>query len=227
MPVRVVRGRAETPAADRERTTALVETVRDRRQPGVRVWTPHRQVAFGRRDTRADGYDRAQALSQEHGFEPVERSVGGRAVAYTGSTIAFALVEPISDVRTGLECRYDAVSDAITSALADLGVDARTGEPPGSFCPGAHSLSTDGKVVGIAQRVKKDVAMTSGIAITTDKATISAVLDDVYDALDVEFDPETVGSISGSAEEPLSVEQIRSTLEAALVDDRQSEIVRV
>jgi lipoate-protein ligase A len=227
MPVRVVRGRAETPVADRARTTALVEHARDRRQPGVRVWTPHRQVAFGRRDAREDGYERARALCREHGFAPVERSVGGRAVAYTGTTIAFARVEPIADARTGLDSRYEAVTTAITNALDDLGVTAHRGEPPASFCPGAHSLSVDGKIVGIAQRVRKDVAMTSGIAITTDEAEIAAVLADVYEALGVAFDPESVGHIGRAAAEPRSVDQIQRAFEAALVDGRRREIVRV
>jgi lipoate-protein ligase A len=173
-----------------------------------------------------EGYDRARALCLEHGFEPVERSVGGRAVAYTGTTIAFARIEPISDARSGLERRYETVTDAIIEALAGLGVEAHRGEPPASFCPGAHSLSVDGKVVGIAQRVRKAVAMTSGIAITTDEAEIAAVLADVYDALDVDFDHESVGSIASATEEETTVEQIRRAIEDALVDDRQREIVR-
>jgi lipoate-protein ligase A len=226
VPVRIVRGRANTIEQDRERITRLLETVRERRQSAVRVWAPHRQVAFGRRDTRMEGYERARRLCREFGFQPRVRSVGGRAVAYTGSTLAFASLEPVADARSGLDDRYETVISAIASALADLGVETTRGEPPGSFCPGAHSLSADGKVVGIAQRVRKDVAMTAGIAITSEREEITTVLGAVYDALDVPFEPESVGSIERSAQRPLTPDRIRTVIEDALLGERSREIHR-
>lgn len=199
--MRVVRGRVETIAADRAVSRALLEDTRESGEPTVRVWTPHRQVAFGRRDARSDGYDRAREAAAEHGFPSFERDVGGRAVAYTGSTVAFARTEPIADVRTGLDDRYDRATREVRRALGELGVEAAEGEPPDSFCPGTHSLSAGdgaaaGKVVGIAQRVQQDVALVAGVCVVRDHDEIAAVLEPVYDALGVPFDPGTVGSVA-------------------------------
>jgi hypothetical protein len=98
----VVRGRRGTPDADRLATRALLDRVADTGQPAVRVWAPHRIVAFGRRDARSAGFEDAAAAAREHGFAPVERSVGGRAVAYDGeTTLAFARITPLDDVRGG------------------------------------------------------------------------------------------------------------------------------
>ncbi|PSQ61086.1 MAG: lipoate--protein ligase, partial [Halobacteriales archaeon SW_9_67_25] len=92
--MRVLRGRARSVGGDRERTDRMVERAAETGEPALRVWTPHRHVAFGRRDTNADGYDRARDIAREQGYPSIERRVGGRAVAYTGSTVAFSRAIP-------------------------------------------------------------------------------------------------------------------------------------
>jgi octanoyl-[GcvH]:protein N-octanoyltransferase len=218
--MRVFRGRGDDPAADREATAAVVEQVAATGEPALRVWTPHRQIAFGRRDVRSDGYGRAAAAARDRGFDPVERSVGGRAVAYTGSTVAFARAEPIDDVRSGMQDRYDAATAAVRTALRGLGVPAEEGEPDDAFCPGQHSLQAAGKVAGIAQRVRTDAALVGGVVVVADHAEIADVLEPVYDALDVPFDPDAVGSVarSGGTDDPDTVVE---ALTDALVGDRE------
>lgn len=218
--MRVLRGRAADVEADREATRDLVEQVAETDEPAVRVWSPHRQVSFGGRDARSGGYDRAREAAREHGFTPVERRVGGRAVAYTGTTLAVALVEPTARERTGIGPRYDRALTALRSALRELDVDAEEGEPERSFCPGSHSLSVDGrKVVGLAQRVGSGTATVGGQVVVRDHAAIAGVLMPVYDALGVPFDPETVGSVAraGGGDD---VDRVRDTVERALVDGR-------
>ena len=193
--VRVVTGRADDPDADRAAVDAAVGWATETGAPVVRAWTPHRQIAFGRRDAREAGYDRARSIADERGYRPIERSVGGRAVAYTGTTVAFAVAIPTPDPRRGIGDRYDAATAGVIRALRTLGVPARRGEPDAAFCPGDHSVQAHGKIVGIAQRVRRDAALVSGIVITTDHETIAAVLDPVYGALGVPFDPESVGSV--------------------------------
>jgi lipoate-protein ligase A len=228
-PTLVVRGRLDDALADGDATARLRDRVADTGQPAVRVWAPARIVAFGRRDTRSDGYDEAAAAAREHGFEPVERSVGGRAVAYDGeTTLAFARVTPVDGVRGGLDDRYDALARDVTGALASLGVDAVEGEPPESFCPGQHSLRTHdgGKLAGLAQRVTQGAAITSGVLTVANRDELAAVLDDVYRALDVPFDPDSVGSVA-AAGGPSDPERVRRALEDALVDGREREVVDV
>jgi octanoyl-[GcvH]:protein N-octanoyltransferase len=214
----VLRRRAGDIAADRRMTRDLL-TRAAVGEPGVRVWRPHRQVAFGPRDRQADGYETAREAARERDYEPIERDVGGRAVAYTGRTIAFARTMPIEDEREGLEERYASVRVDVRDGLEELGADVELGEPEHSFCPGTQSLQVDGrKLVGMAQRVQQKAALVAGIVPLDDHEEIAAVLDPVYEALDVPFDPETVGSIetAGIEVDPVHVIQ---TLEDSLVGD--------
>jgi octanoyl-[GcvH]:protein N-octanoyltransferase len=229
--MRVYRGRAKTSAADREASERLVARVADSREPAVRVWFPHRQVAFGRRDTHTSGYERAREAASERGFPPVEREVGGRAIAYTGRTLAFARVTPIDDPREGLTDRYEGALADLRAALADVGVDASEGEPPDSFCPGTHSLqATAGgqarKLAGLAQRVRREVAVVAGVLVVADHEAIGDVLAPVYAALGVPFDPETVGSVAlaGGDGDP---DEVRAAVEGRLVGDRETTVQRV
>ncbi|MFB6300868.1 MAG: biotin/lipoate A/B protein ligase family protein [Halobacteriales archaeon] len=192
--MRVLRGRADR-ERDRELTAVLAERAAEEDEPGLRVWTPHKQIAFGRRDVRADGYQQARELAIEHGYPPVERSTGGRAVAYTGRTVGFVLVQPIDDIRHGLAERYERATETAQRALWRLGVPAQRGEPDDAFCPGNHSLQWNGKIVGIAQRVRRDVATVGGIVVTDGHRAIGDVLAPIYDRLDIPFDPDSVGSI--------------------------------
>lgn len=224
--MRAVRGRAATAEEDREVTRALRDDVRDSGERVVRAWTPHRQVAFGRRDARADGYEGAREAAEAHGFPPYQRAVGGRAVAYTGTTIAFVRIEPLDDIRSGLDARYDAATADLRSALTTLGVDAKRGEPPNTFCPGDHSLSADGKLVGLAQRLSNGVAQTAGVLVVRDHEEIAAVLDPVYEALDVPFDPASVGSLAraGGESDPVTVAR---AVETALAGDGATTVEHV
>ncbi len=194
--MRVLRGRASTLSTDREATRAFVERVGETGEAGVRVWRPPKNVAFGRRDANRDGYQQARETATNRGYAVTERTVGGHAVAFTGATVAFALAEPVEDSRSGITERYERVTRLARAALATLGVDAEEGEPEGSFCPGTHSLSAGGKVSGLAQRVHSDVAVTSGIVVVQDHEEIAAVLEPIYDALDVPFERDSVGSIA-------------------------------
>ncbi|NKE35208.1 lipoate--protein ligase family protein [Natronococcus sp. JC468] len=229
--MRVFRGRAGTIEADREVSERLLEGAADG-DPAVRVWTPHRQVAFGRRDSRLEGYDRAREAASERGFPPVERSVGGRAVAYDGeTTLAFARAEPIVDFRRGTDERYERLTADVARALEELGVDLERGEPDASFCPGAHSLSTSDagrlrKVAGIAQRVRRDAALVSGILVVDNREGLAAVLEAVYGALGVAFDPDGVGSVARASGED-DPTTIARAIEEELVGDRRPEIVEV
>ena len=224
--MRVLRGRAVDHNADYERTRRLANEVADSRVPALRVWRPHRQVAFGRRDARSDGYDRAREAATARDYAVLERSVGGRAVAYTGTTVAVALATPTDGDRSRIRRRYDDASDRLRSALDTLGVDATDGEPPDSFCPGSHSLQADGKIAGIAQRVRQRVAVVAAAVIVDGHDEIVAVLDPVYTALGVPFDSGSVGSIA-RAGGPADPDPVIEALVAGFVGDRSTTVEHV
>jgi lipoate-protein ligase A len=204
--MRIVRGRAATLDADSAATDAMVERADGTGEPALRAWTPHRQVAFGRRDTRADGYERARRLARRQGYPPVERRVGGRAVVFTGSTVSFAHADPTAGGRTAIQSQYEDAVARLREALAAVGVDARPGEPDRSFCPGTHSLQAGGKIAGLGQRVRQGVTLVGGIVVVRDADRIGRVLAPVYDALEVPFDPDSVGSVAaGGDADPTAV----------------------
>jgi octanoyl-[GcvH]:protein N-octanoyltransferase len=223
-PMRVLRGRAGTLAAHRERTAAMLARTAEVGDPAVRVWTPPRHVAFGRREAAESGYDRAVAAARTRGFPTVERRVGGRAVAHTGSTVAFAHAVPVDDARTGLTARYEATTARLRRALATLGVDATAGEPADSFCPGSHSLQCDGKVAGVAQRARSDAALVAGCVVVADREAFVGVLDPVYDAFGQPFDPASVGSVAAVGG-PAETDAVAAAIEAAFAGDADPTVV--
>ncbi len=206
--MRVYRGRAGDPTPDRKQTERMLSKARNG-TPSVRVWAPPCQVAFGRRDAREPNYGTARRAAADAGYVPVERDVGGRAVGYTGWTLAFAAaLPPDSDAAGGgIEGRYDRVSRTVASALETLGASVVDGEPAASFCPGAHSLrvaGSGGKVAGVAQRVRSDAVLVAGCLVVTreEAAALGSVLSPVYDALEVPFDPASVGCIEDAGGPP-------------------------
>ncbi|VTT87959.1 Lipoate-protein ligase A [Halorubrum sp. DM2] len=231
--MRVYRGEFSTPAADRAPTADLLASAADG-VPAVRVTAPPRQVAFGRRDAREDGFDRAKRAARDAGFPVVERDVGGRAVAYTGSTLSFGVAVPTGEGRGSIGARYDVAVETLRDALRDLGADVVRGEPPAAFCPGDHSLrvANRGKIAGLAQRVRADAALVAGVLVVSaaDPEAIAGVTGPVYDALDVPFDPESVGSVA-DAGGPDDSDAVAHAVEDAFVDgpwgDGERRIVRV
>ncbi len=223
--MRVLRGRAVDPESDRATTQRLAAWAGDTGEPAVRVWRPHPTVAFGRRDATRDGYDRALRTAREHGYEVVERSVGGHAVTFTGSTVAFLRAEPVEEARTGIGTRYDRATEDVATALATVGAPVEQGEPDGAFCPGTHSLSARGKIAGLAQRVKRDAALVSGVVVVADHDRIAEVLEPVYGALGLPFEPTAVGSVAraGGVADP---ERVVRALQNRLATDPHVEWVR-
>lgn len=211
--MRVLHGRTSSTAIDHAITDTLLS---ESTEPTIRVWHPHRHVAFGPRDVRTDQYTQACDAARELGYEIHERSVGGRAVAYTGTTICFAHVDTVADERSGLTDRYNRVVDRLWLALNAVGVNADRGEPDAAFCPGSHSLSATGKIVGVAQRIRRNAALTAGIIVPCDRAELIEVLEPVYTHLDIPFDPNAIGSVrrAGSSASP---EEVRQAVEEALI----------
>ena len=218
--MRVLKGYAADPAADRERTASLLASAGDG-TPGIRVWTPPRQVAFGRRDAREREFDRAKQIAEAKGFPSIQRDVGGRAVAYTGRTLAFAHAVPVADDDRSIADRYELTTEVVLAALRGLGAGVAAGEPPAAFCPGDHSVrvADGGKISGLAQRVRADAALIAGCVVvrSDDARAIAGITAPVYDALAVPFDPNTVGSVA-AAGGPEDLQRVALALETAFVD---------
>ncbi len=176
----------------------LAEVADGVRPETLRVHRPADIVAFGRRDTTAAGYPEAVAAARAFGFIPVERLAGGRAAVFHGGTIAFSWAIPTPEPRRDVHARFRLIADVLTAALRRLGFDARIGEVPGEYCPGAYSINLGGrlKVVGVGQRLVRGAAHLGGVVVVEGRERIRDVLVPVYRALAVDWDPATTGDLA-------------------------------
>ena len=71
------------------------------------------------------------------------------------------------------------------------------GEVPGEYCPGRWSVNAGGarKLAGIGQRVISGGAHVGTVIVAEDAAAVREVLEPVYAALWLEWDPATVGAV--------------------------------
>ena len=163
----------------------------------LRLARPARVVAFAKRDALAPGYAEAVQAAREHGFGSVLRLAGGRAAVFHEGTLELAHAVPSPEPRGSIHERFEATANLIAQALAGLGVDARVGEVPGEYCPGRWSVNEGGtrKLAGIGQRVISGGAHVGTVIVVENAAVVRDVLEPVYAALDLSWDPATVGAV--------------------------------
>ncbi|MTD16359.1 lipoate--protein ligase family protein [Nakamurella sp. YIM 132087] len=170
----------------------------------LRISRPAPTVALSGRDCNSPGKDLAVAAALAHGFTPVRRGPGGRAVAYHTGCLCLDLVEPAPEFG-GIAERFDRLTGVLLAALTAVGVDGGIGETPGEYCAGDHSIH-DGmghKLAGTAQRLVPGAALFSAVIVVDDPLPVRDVLVDVYAALGLDWDPATVGaarSVSAAAD---------------------------
>lgn len=185
-------------------------------------------MAFGRQDVVQTGYGDAVRAAEKAGFSSVERLAGGRAAVFHPGTIAFSLTVPIEDSRAGIKERFESTAAIMRDAFVSLGADARIGEIPGEYCPGAYSVNISGtrKVMGVGQRIVAGAAHVGGVVVVSDGDLVSQVLVPVYHALAIDWDPGTSGDLSVTGASFSEVLQAildrlerRYPLEPAVMDD--------
>jgi lipoate-protein ligase A len=164
----------------------------------LRVYRPAPTLAFGRLDALRPGFAAAAAAARAHGFEPVLRAPGGHAVAYHGGCLGVDEVIPEADPIAGMQDRFAATGELLARALRTLGVDARVGRVAREFCPGDFTVNARGRVklVGTAQRVIRHGSLLAASVAVRDAGSLRAVLEDVYRALELDWDPATAGAVA-------------------------------
>jgi octanoyl-[GcvH]:protein N-octanoyltransferase len=219
--VDLVKGRAgDDPALDVALPHALVGLVAEgRHRPVVRSYRPQPTVAFGRRDSFLPGFPDAVAAARGGGFMPVIRGAGGRAAAYDEGCLVFEEIMPTGTQMTGIEERFAEEARRQARALRTLGVDARVGAVPGEYCPGEFSVNARGKtkLIGAAQRIMSRAWLLSSVVVVQSAALVRAVLEDVYAALELEWDPATTGSVADEVP-GVDVEEVRRAFLAAYAE---------
>jgi octanoyl-[GcvH]:protein N-octanoyltransferase len=215
----LIEGRAgEDPVLDLALATALLEQVASgRRGPVIRLYRPAPTVAFGRRDSFLAGFERATAAATRAGFAPAIRSAGGRAAAYHEDCLIIDEIVPAPDAMADVDARFAAEAESQAQALRGLGIDARVGEVAGEYCPGRFSVNARGqvKLIGAAQRIISGAWLFSTVVVVDGAARVRAVLEEVYAALELSWDPASVGSVADERA-AVTVEQVRAALLAPL-----------
>ena len=192
---------------------ALLDRVAAGRRPVLRSYRPGRTVAFGRRDTFLPGFPAAVDAAHRHGFAPVIRGAGGRVAAYDNGCLIFDEVMPAGESVGGIRERFADDADRQARTLSGLGVDARVGEVPGEYCPGEFSVNARGRVklIGAAERIVKGAWLHSSVVVVQSAGPIRDVLVDVYDALALEWNPDTTGAVADEAP-GIGIEDVRRAL---------------
>ncbi|MDQ4129581.1 MAG: hypothetical protein M3133_01085, partial [Actinomycetota bacterium] len=131
------------------------------------------------------------------GFTAVQRLAGGRAAVFHPGTLAFSHEIPDPAPRRGIRERFSLIADLMCAALRRLGVDAHVGEVTGEYCAGAYSVNARGtrKIIGVGQRLVPGAAHLGGVVVAAGSDRVRRVLVPVYSALEIPWDPGTVGSV--------------------------------
>jgi len=163
----------------------------------VRIHSPSPTAAFSRRDTLRPGYADAVDSVRRWGFEPVVRFAGGSLAAYHRGSVVVDHVRRTSGVDLAVEERFGEYAERLVGVLRALGVDARIGQVPDEYCPGAFSVNGGGvvKLAGSAQRVTRNGWVFSTVVQVTDAVRLRPPLVAASAALGYPLDPATIGGV--------------------------------
>jgi lipoate-protein ligase A len=96
------------------------------------------------------------------------------------------------------------------------------GEVAGEYCPGRWSVNAAGrrKLAGIGQRVISGGAHVGTVVVVDDAAAVRRVLGPVYEALELDWDPDAVGAVADEAP-GIGWDSVRDALLAGYGQDRR------
>ena len=181
----------------------------------LRIARPAAVVAFAKRDAVAEGYREARGgRASRPASAPCCAWPAGRAAVFHEDTLEVAHAAPDPDPRAGHP-----------GALRDRGRARAPGPRAGwawtpgwarwraSTAPGAGASTPAArrKLAGIGQRVVAGGSHTGTVLVVDGAARVRAVLEPVYAALGLDWDPATVGAV-GDELPGASWEQVRDAL---------------
>jgi octanoyl-[GcvH]:protein N-octanoyltransferase len=211
----------EDPALDAAVSRAVMHRVARGELPEtLRLARPAAVVAFAKRDALTPGYAGALAAAAAQGFGAILRLAGGRAAVFHEGTLELAHAVPDPDPKPGIHDRFEAVATAIARALREVGVDARVGDVPGEYCPGRWSVNAAGlrKLAGTGQRVVAGGSHTGAVLVVDGAERVRSVLEPVYAALELDWDPRTAGAVEDELDGPSGGELWDAVRDALLAD---------
>jgi len=138
-----------------------------RQEPAVIVRRHDPYLLLGPQDRRLAGLDRIAEWALRQGIPAFVRIGGGTLVIQDEGTIAFGVARPCRDLTT-LELNFRELGEGVIRALSRLGIEARFGRAPGSYCEGPWDLVVNGvKIAGVAQAIRGGFALVSGMILVS------------------------------------------------------------
>ena len=179
----------------------------------LRLFKPKRTLAFAPRDIRDPNFQKAVDSAIAHGFQPVKRLTGGRAAVFHEGTLGFAWTIPDSNPRFNVEIRFKSISDLVKQSLCKLGFDARIGEVTGEYCSGKYSVNLNGniKVMGVGQKLATRASHIGGVIVVKDSNLTRSILSDIYKDLQIDWNPETAGSLD-DINKSIKIDDVRNSM---------------
>ena len=184
----------------------------------ARFYAPPPTASFSNLDRLSPGYPAAVAAATELGFTPVVRAPGGRMAAYHQGTLCVDLAVPDRAGGGDTWSQLRSLSELLVDVLTAAGVPAGLGPVPGEYCPGRYSVHGAGriKLAGTAARRARGATLFGVVLVVADPAPLRTVLTSVYQHLNVDLDPRTVGAVQDLTP-GLTVTAVQTAIQEALV----------
>lgn len=179
----------------------LVESVRTNHNPTMIVRRQLPYLLLGPQDERLPFLADGLRWASERGLPVFRRISGGTAVLLDETCLSFGVVVPCREMGH-IRRNYWELTQVVRNALAGLGVPAEFGQAAGGYCEGPYDLLTRGrKIAGIAQAVRRGVALVSGmILIGQDPEAVTNTLNAFY----AHADPAKFGRLARYTATPLT-----------------------
>ncbi len=193
----------------------------------LRIARPRPTMAFSRRDERSPGFARAVAIAEQAGFAAAVRPVGGTFAPMHEGSLVVDEFGWSSSTQWPTE-RFDRHSALLAEVFASYGIDARVGEVPGEYCPGAHSVNRAGvvKLSGTAQRVARGAWVVSSVVQVGPVDALRDVTARVAAALEAPVDVATIGALSDTVP-GVSVADVAARIARRFRDDGVDDVAFV
>lgn len=155
---RVIENSTFTPRHDTLASFAVDDTlchsVGLNESPAVaRYWVHDNTIVLGIQDSRLPELQRGIDDLRANGWRVIVRNSGGLAVVLDEGIYNLSLILNEKKHHLSIEKGFETMVALLRKLLAPYGVDFKTGEIVGSYCPGKYDLSVDGKkFAGISQR---------------------------------------------------------------------------
>ncbi|MCL6516299.1 ligase [Alicyclobacillus sp.] len=134
---------------------AIGEAVgRGERPPTIRIWRGPLQTGIGlsRKDVATEAGRAAQDALRADGCAVVVRQTGGTAVPQGPGVVQVSYLFPRPAGPATTDAFYRLLCNPLMAWLGSLGLEAQTGELPGSYCDGRYNVLVGGrKLIGTAQ----------------------------------------------------------------------------